>query len=83
MQHRIVSRDQWLQERTALLAKEKELTADAKKELAKLEGKWTAQKVLVEDREETPPDGQKIVEFKASLCSAIASSPITFAPASM
>jgi predicted dithiol-disulfide oxidoreductase (DUF899 family) len=26
MQHRIVSRDQWLQERTALLAKEKELT---------------------------------------------------------
>src|SRR3990170_4196684 len=26
MQHRIVSRDQWLQERTAFLAKEKEMT---------------------------------------------------------
>ena len=26
MEHRIVSRDQWLQERTALLAREKEMT---------------------------------------------------------
>src|SRR5436190_190649 len=44
--------------------KEKELTDAAKKDLKKLEGKWTAEKILVEGKEETPPDEQRIVEFK-------------------
>lgn len=45
-------------------AKEKELSAEAKKELTKLEGKWIATKVLAEGNEETPPEDQKVIEFK-------------------
>jgi uncharacterized protein (TIGR03067 family) len=45
-------------------AKEKELTEAAKKELKKLEGKWTATEILVNGEEATPPEEQKTVEFK-------------------
>lgn len=44
--------------------KEKELTAAAKKDLTALEGKWKATEILVEGREETPPEEQSIIEFK-------------------
>ncbi len=45
-------------------AKEKELSEAGKKELKKLEGKWKATEVLVEGKEETPPESESIVEFK-------------------
>ena len=47
-------------------AKEKELTADAKKELTKLEGKWKAVKAVTNGEEETPKAGDQdvAIEFK-------------------
>ena len=48
----------------AFAVEEKELSEDAKKELKKLEGKWTATKVIAEGKEETPPEDRNTVEFK-------------------
>src|SRR5687767_11855936 len=44
--------------------KEKELTAAAKKDLTALEGKWKATEILVEGKEEMPPEAEAIAEFK-------------------
>jgi uncharacterized protein (TIGR03067 family) len=47
-------------------AKDKELSADAKKELTKLEGKWKATKVVIDGNEAEPQmDGSDVfIEFK-------------------
>lgn len=45
-------------------AKEKELSDAAKKELKKLEGGWKATEIIVEGKEETPPDADTVVTFK-------------------
>src|SRR5437763_146145 len=46
-------------------AKEKELSAAAKKELKGLEGKWTATAVVVDGKELPAPEGEeKNIEFK-------------------
>jgi len=44
--------------------KEKELSAEAKKEVKKIEGKWKAVKAMVDGKEEAPEGGEElIVEF--------------------
>lgn len=45
--------------------KEKELPEAAKKELKKFEGKWKAEKLVINENEETPPDGDEgLLRFK-------------------
>jgi uncharacterized protein (TIGR03067 family) len=43
---------------------DKELSAEAKKELKKLEGRWKGEKVITSQGEEVPPDDMGTIEFK-------------------
>ena len=48
----------------AAVPADKELSADAKKEIKKFEGKWTAAKVIVNGKEEAPENADElIIEF--------------------
>src|SRR5262245_56846346 len=40
------------------------LSEEAQKELKKFEGKWKPEKIVVNDKEEMPPDADMLLEFK-------------------